>query len=53
MSDLTYIYKIKANVCVCLFVCVFVCLSVCTRNKSDKRVLNDGEYDVGWDYDWD
>ena len=30
--------------CVCLSVCVFT-------EGSDKRILNCGEYDIGWDYD--
>ena len=31
--------------------CAYVCL--CVRKYFDKRVLNGGEYDIGWDYDWD
>ena len=28
-------------------------VSLCVRKYFDKRVLNGGEYDIGWDYDWD
>jgi len=30
---------------------MFVCLCVCTKVPV-KRVLNGGEYDIGWDNDW-
>jgi len=30
-----------------------VCLSVCWQINSEKKVLNGGEYDIGWDYNWD
>jgi len=43
--------------CVCLSlslslcVCVHVCVHACVHKQFNKRMLNDGEYNVGWDYE--